>query len=79
LEALFLVLWVELLSYHDHFYYFLKNKGTSSEDRPLFVAIALNTTVNPSQTSYEEGLKIYDEWEKFVNQKVRLVVNIKNY
>ena len=46
------------------------SKGTFLEDRLLFVAIALNTTVDPSQLSYEEGLKIYDEWETFVNQKM---------
>jgi hypothetical protein len=42
--------------------------------KQTYVAIALNTTVDPSQLSYEKGLKIYDDWESFVNHKVSLIL-----
>ncbi|XP_028402921.1 protein dispatched homolog 3-like [Dendronephthya gigantea] len=42
----------------------------SRENRPLYLAIAFNTSVDPSQLGYEKGLEIYDDWESFVNQKM---------
>ena len=44
--------------------------GNKYGHRLKFLAIALNTTINPRTLSYKEGLPIYRDWEDFVNKHV---------
>lgn len=39
--------------------------------RLRYAAITINTTINPSTTSYEVGLVIRDAWEEYISDKVR--------
>ena len=48
-------------------FYFTGNKYGN---RLLYVGVAVNTTLNPSTLGYENGLPIYENWEKFVNDEV---------
>ena len=49
--------------------------GNTYGQRLSYVAIAVNTTLNPLSLGYEEGLPIYRDWENFVNNKVCAVCN----
>ena len=42
--------------------------------RLSYASIAVNTTMNPYTLSFEKGLQIYEAWEMFVNEEVRIVI-----
>ncbi|CAB4012475.1 dispatched homolog 3-like [Paramuricea clavata] len=46
-------------------------QGNTYGHRLAYVAITVNTTLNPSSLGYEEGLPIYRDWEDFVNNKMK--------
>lgn len=50
-----------------HYVYILGNKFGN---RLVYVAIAVNTSLNPITLGYQEGLPIHNNWEEFVRNEV---------
>ena len=48
--------------------------GNKFGNRLLYVAIALNTSLNPSTLGYQDGLPIHDNWEEFIQNEVSLLL-----
>ena len=44
--------------------------GGQYGNRLLFASVAVNTTMVLSKTGQTEGLKVYHQWETFVQEKV---------